>query len=985
MSRLGIDPESWPQLSHLLDEALELPAEARAAWLESLDCNDEQLKERLRALLAHTSDVETGDVLNTFPKLTLREDAFRAAHAPLENPGDQIGPYRLVRQLGAGGMGTVWLAERTDGLIPRPVALKLPQRALQHAGLAERMAREREILASLNHPNIARLYDAGISSDGQPYLALEYIAGVPIDAYCDQHRLDMEARLQLFLQVARAVAHAHTKLVVHRDLKPGNILVTEDGQARLLDFGVAKLLDPQALNSGLTELAGPAMTPDYASPEQIAGEPITTASDVYALGVVLYELLTHERPYKLKRQSRGALEEAILHSDPEPPSRIAREPATRKRLRGELDSIVLKALKKNIDERYATVNAFAEDIERHLTHRPVLAQPDSLWYRSRKFVRRNKLAVAAAASVLLTVLAGSVVSIWQARVALAEQHRAEEVKEFLASTLRDADPYQGPGRAPSVKDLLRQARERVDRIESRPDLRVELLTLIGSSLLNLEDLDAAENAARQALSEAIDALGADHPQTLRARVLMLGVHRFRGRTDEMRRELETLETSLKGRQDVSVEERVLILENRGHLSIDDGKGKAALEAAQQAFDLALAHFGERDPRTASAATLLAEAHEYTDASPEQALQAAERAFQLTTAIYHPDSPHPRIIAVRDVYGRALCRAGRLQEGIRHLETALRDATEVFGPMSTSVGFLASNTARYQVGLGDLKGALENFNRTLEIHARDAQRNSFTYLSPLTARGITLIAARRSDEALRNLNEASQGLTQLFGAEHEETLIAEFHRALALAFTGEVEASQRAFAPVLQQYRTTYKDPVYLPARVFVYAGTALRLAGDPAAALAYQNEALGAIVPGAPYADRLRVPALTELGLTYLDLGQPERALGALEEALSLREKQQPAALTPAHVDILVGLGRASLALGGITRALDLLQEADAFWREFDADNRWAGEAAFWLSRALRAAGRTSEANEALRRARRILERSPLRMDAHLLQANRPT
>ncbi|HEY8507440.1 MAG TPA: protein kinase, partial [Steroidobacteraceae bacterium] len=653
MSRLGIDRESWPQLSHLLDEALELPAEARARWLESLDCKDERLKERLRALLSHTSDVETGDVFNTLPKITLREDAFRSAHAPLENPGDQVGPYRLVRQLGAGGMGTVWLAERTDGLIPRPVALKLPHRARQHAGLAERIAREREILASLNHPNIARLYDAGISSDGQPYLALEYIAGVPIDVYCDQHRLDIEARLQLFLQVARAVAHAHTKLVVHRDLKPGNILVTEDGQARLLDFGVAKLLDPQSGNPGLTEFAGPAMTPDYASPEQIAGEPITTASDVYALGVVLYELLTHQRPYKLKRQSRGALEEAILHGDPEPPSRVAPEPATRKRLRGELDAIVLKALKKNIDERYVTVNALVEDIERHLTHRPVLAQPDSLWYRGRKFVRRNKLAVAAAASVLLTVLAGSAISVWQARVALAEQRRAEEVKEFLASTLRDADPYQGPGRVPSVKDLLRQARERVDRIESRPDLRVELLTLIGSSLLNLEDLDAAENAARQALSEAIDALGDDHPQTMRARVLMLGVHRFRGRTDEMRRELETLEASLKDRPDVSVEDRVLILENRGHLSIDDGKGKEALEAARQAFDLALAHFGERDPRTASAATLLAEAHEYTDASPEQALQAAERAFQLTTAIYDPESPHPRIISVRDVYGRAL--------------------------------------------------------------------------------------------------------------------------------------------------------------------------------------------------------------------------------------------------------------------------------------------------------------------------------------------
>ena len=241
-----------------------------------------------------------------------------------DQPGDTIGSYRLLRELGSGGMGVVWLAERSDGLVKRPVALKLPHQVWQRAGLAERMAREREILATLTHPNIARLYDAGLTAGHRPFLAIEYVEGHPIDTYCRDHRLDAGARVRLFVQVANAVAYAHAKLVVHRDLKPANILVDADGQVRLLDFGIAKLLDQhQARETALTELSGRPLTLDYASPEQIRGEPLTIGSDVYSLGVVLYELLSGARPYKLKRDSRGALEDAILEADPPLPSAVA--------------------------------------------------------------------------------------------------------------------------------------------------------------------------------------------------------------------------------------------------------------------------------------------------------------------------------------------------------------------------------------------------------------------------------------------------------------------------------------------------------------------------------------------------------------------------------------------------------------------------------------------------------------------------------------
>jgi serine/threonine-protein kinase len=967
------DAHGWADLNRLLDEALDVAPTERAAWLDALDCG-EPLKSQLRSLLANAADVQTRDFLSHLPKLHVSERELATMETAPEQAGQCVGPYRLVRELGVGGMGTVWLAERIDGLIPRPVALKLAHRAWRGAGLAERLVRERAILAALTHPGIARLYDAGVTAHGQPYLAIEYVEGQPIDAYCTAHRLDIEARLRLFLQVAHAVAYAHAKLVVHRDLKPSNILVTADGQVRLLDFGIAKLLDEDhADGMHLTEVAGLPLTPSYASPEQILGDPIATTTDVYSLGVVLYELLTSKRPYQLERSSRGALEEAILRVDPVRPS----EAGDDRRLRGDLDTITLKALKKRPEERYPTVNALVEDIERFLTHRPVLAQPDTLRYRYAKFVRRNQVGVTAGAAVLVAILTGSVLALWQARAARLEERRASEVKEFLASTFRDADPYQGTGRALAVTDLLKQARARVDTLGARPELRVELLTLIGSSLLNLQDFDAAERAAQQALDEALATLGPDHEQTLHARVLMLGVHRFRGRTTEMRRELEAVQTALASRGDVSVAEQIVMLESRGHLLIDDGNGKEAVVAAKEAHDLALAAFGERDARTASSATLLAEAYEYSDVSVEEALKAAERAFRLATDLHGADSKHPRVINAREVYGRALSRAGKLPEGIAQLQRALDDATEVFGAQSSTVGFLAENLARYLRSRGEIAAAIASFDRALEIHGRNVQRESFTYLSPLAARGIALIAARRGEAALRDLTEASQGLRKTFGPDHEETLIAEFHRALALAYLGRAGEAQQAFAPVLQQYRSKYRDPVYLPYRALSAAGVAHRLDGKRDAALALHEEALRSLGP-----DETGLPQHTavtiDLALDHLELGQPQRALASLEAA---RAKERAGGkMTPARADVRIGLGRAHLALGEPARALVYLVEADAFWRDFDADNRWAGEAAFWLGRCQLALGRTREARATLARATSILSRSPLPADRKLLQ-----
>jgi WD40 repeat protein/serine/threonine protein kinase len=376
--------------------------------------------------------------------------------------GKQFGAYRVLSLLGHGGMGSVWLAERIDGLFTRQVALKLVHPTLVGRVMTERSAREREILASLNHPNIARLIDAGFAEDGQPYLALEYVSGVPLTTYCDEHRLPIRERLELFCQVLSAVQYAHAHLVIHRDLKPSNIMVTGQGHVYLLDFGIAKLLtEGEARETELTRIGGRALTPDYAAPEQIAGAPITTAADVYALGVMLYELLTAERPYKLKRDSRGALEDAILMADPAPPSRAtlsesaasARATTAKKLtlvLKGDLDTIAIKALRKSPAERYATVNAFDEDIARFLRGDVVQAQRDSIAYRALKFTRRHRVAIAAASVLILTLAGGLAATSYEAEVASKQRDVALEanlrlVTQTAAARVKDADVPVGLG------------------------------------------------------------------------------------------------------------------------------------------------------------------------------------------------------------------------------------------------------------------------------------------------------------------------------------------------------------------------------------------------------------------------------------------------------------------------------------------------------------------------------------------------------------
>ncbi len=433
----------WPRLAALLDDALALPIGDRRAWLDGLPPEHADVKSALGDLLATAANEADGFM--RVPVRVRHADEPAAVIAATAQPGMIVGPYRMIREIGTGGMGAVWLAQRVDAMPKRRVALKLPRLTWDTPGLAGRMARERDILATLEHPNIARLYDAGVDAQGRPYLAMEYVEGKAIDVHCNDGALGVRQRLGLFLQVARAVAHAHARLIVHRDLKPTNILVTADGSVRLLDFGIAKLIEGDAGHESanethLTQLAGRALTPDYAAPEQIRGEAITVGVDVYSLGVVLYELLAGQRPYQLAATLARTLEHALADVDVAAASTVTSEPSRARQLRGDLDTILAKALKKVPSERYPTVDAMAADIERHLAGAPVLARPDSVGYRLSRFVRRHRWPVGVAIAIALALLGGAMpiaavmialalgtaIALWQAGIARRQAARAEE-------------------------------------------------------------------------------------------------------------------------------------------------------------------------------------------------------------------------------------------------------------------------------------------------------------------------------------------------------------------------------------------------------------------------------------------------------------------------------------------------------------------------------------------------------------------------------
>jgi tetratricopeptide (TPR) repeat protein len=979
MQKLEIDASAWAELNHLLDAALDQPASHREQWIERLAPQYAGLKPRLRDLLSRAGQTKDRDFLDTLPKFDRDADADDVVDAAAsgERPGDAVGPYRLVRELGSGGMGAVWLAERLDGLINRPVALKLPHGAWKRAGLAERMTRERDILATLTHPNIARLYDAGLTAQGQPFLAIEYVEGHQIDQYCREQQCDLISRLKLFAQVADAVAYAHAKLVVHRDLKPANMLVTSDGQVRLLDFGIAKLLEEgQAKETRLTELSGRALTPEYASPEQILGEPLTITSDVYSLGVVLYELLCGRRPYKLKRDSRGALEEAIVQADPAPPSEVA-EHQWRKSLGGDLDTIVLKALKKAPEARYVTVHALLDDIERYLSARPVLAQPDSLRYRARKFMARNALAVAAAAATITALVVGVSVVAWQARVALAEKTRAEEVTAFIASVFREADPTQGGGKVLSAAELLRQAERRLhDRGSADPAMRLELLAILGESLFGLQENADAARVTEQALRLQVSAAVPNDLLNARLHLILSQAYEYLGRNDdalvELARTFQMLTASGQTATPLFVHAKLHEAAMGQALANYVVAERAAREAVSAATDI----IGPRSSEAATGLQLLSQA--YTFAEQRQlAVDTARQAYEIMLDLHNRDLSHPKVMDSAMYYGRALQFVGDFDAAYEQIRNAATGSATLFGGESRMVGELLAACVPLEIERGDLRVAVANARRSIAIYLEQQEPGTADHAARVRLLGHALLASRVPGEAAERLEEALR--LAVAAKSTASTLHARAHLGLALVYLGRFDEAESYLRQTIDQAGGLHMRAQHLAMRNL---GTSLRLQGRFRDSLAWFDKALVAAAIHHNHRGDL-AQGLLEAGLARLELGELDAAQQAFTRAETLFSDVQKQRMTPARADLLVGMARVQLQRREYATALQALQAADLFWRDFNPDNRWAGAAALWLGRCYLAMGRTREAVEALHRAERALSQSPVPSDVALLQLAR--
>gem|GEM_PF-881736 len=506
--------QDWQQLSSLFDIAVELDPQQQQWWLANLPQQQAHLRQRLCELLDAHQQAEATNFLVTIPKITAldpSDDTVQKKYAA----GMCIGPWELQRELGRGGMASVWLSVRKNGEFKREIALKLPHPDLLSASLISRFIRERDILSRLIHPNIARLYDAGISEDQQAWLALEYVKGKHINEWCRERQLDLRSRLQLLIQVCSAVQYAHSHLIVHGDLKPGNILVTDEGYVRLLDFGIAQILQGEGNQSNvsastITENAGRAITWRYASPEQIRGERLGITNDVYSLGVILYELLTGDIPYQLKDNSRHALEQAILNGSIDAPSRRITDKRWQKIVRGDLDTIVFKALKKTPQERYSTVDAFSADLKRYLNGDPVQARPDSLWYRTGKWLRKHRWIAATVCLFSISIFTALLISIHQTQIATAEAARSKAMYQFVVSLFNpdDKPDLDLARRQMTLKDLVRLGVDKlIADLREKPEERAKLLHDLGQLSVQLGLQEEAEKIYTTSLHQARQTYG----------------------------------------------------------------------------------------------------------------------------------------------------------------------------------------------------------------------------------------------------------------------------------------------------------------------------------------------------------------------------------------------------------------------------------------------------------------------------------------------
>jgi serine/threonine protein kinase/tetratricopeptide (TPR) repeat protein len=872
----------WKRLDAALDALLDGDDADREAQLAALAVEDPAFAAELRTLLAADADASaagflTGTVLP--PPVTSG------------TPGARCGPYELTALIGRGGMGSVWRAQRVDGQFTGDVAIKLLGSALLDPGSARRFQREGEILASLQHPNIGALRDAGVSDDGQPYLVLELVDGVPIDQWVRDARLDAQAIVRLLLQVLGAVSHAHAQLVVHRDLKPSNILVDATGRARLLDFGIAKLLTngaapDQRAATVLTRAGGRLLTPRYAAPEQLTGAPVSTATDVYALGVLLCELLTGALPYRLATETLSALESAIVKVPPVAPSELVSPSSSpssassvrQRTLRGDLDTIVLKALRKEPAGRYASVDALADDLTRWLEGRPVLARPASAGYRLRRFVQRHTLAVSMAAVVAFAVVGGSAAALWQAQAARAAQQRAESVTAFVSRIFTDADPTAGDGTALSGRELLLQAYGRLDEaFAGQRDDRLALELLIAQSLTSLQAYDDAMPILASIRAQTADAAGADATLPVRADLVATTIHRYQGALDSMSVTATRALTALRQRRQPDSALLVQALSDSVHLAIATGAGAQVVEQARVVLAMADAHFPAAHEAVVRAAQDYVVVLQVANAPADSLRVAAERALTLTRQRYADVPSHPAVIEGMLAYARALDANGRTRAAVALLDSAVMvdRAARPDAPLRRAFAF--GNRGTYRRFLGDADGAVADFDSALTAFRAVGDTVGFSHAITIGNRAEALRMVGQPAAALIGFQESSAIIERDWSPEHPLAVLTQLRRAMALVAMGRLNAARA----ILDDVRT--RELADRRPAEFAYATALLaRRAGNPAAAIDAVDGVLAQLTDTSDHRVRRdRAPLLAQRALALAEHGERDAARRALDASLA--------------------------------------------------------------------------------------------------------
>jgi serine/threonine protein kinase/Tfp pilus assembly protein PilF len=938
---MSLQPDRWSELERLFHDALERLASERAAFLDVACGPDLPLRAELDRLLA-ADNLAEGGITHIVGQV-----AVSAAELNAPTAGDaRIGSYRLLSELGRGGMGTVWLAERADAEFRQSVAIKLILPGAAGAGIVRRFLAERQILAGLHHPNIAALLDGGTTGDGRPYLVMEYIEGEPIDRYCDRHQRGVEARLELFAAVCSAVQFAHARLVVHRDIKPGNILVTPDGVPKLLDFGIAKILTPVDARDAVTHTATGfrLMSAPYASPEQIRGDAVSVATDVYSLGVLLYELLAGRSPYDVETDRPHALAEAILAGQPKRPSAAVTRPVSvaegeartraakvdvaaargvtterlHRLLSGDLDNICLMALRKEPERRYASVEALREDVLRHLAGRPVAATGDSAAYRVRKFVRRNRGAVlATTASVLALVgvtVAFTVGLAAERDRATLEAEKASEVADFLQGLFEVSDPNVGTEREITARQLLDDGARRIEEeLMDQPEVRARMLNVIGNVYRGLGVPREAQRLLEQALASSRELYGGESVEVaqnlsdLAVAVFLTGEEL--SSADSLHREAIALRRRRLGpdHPDVawSMGELALVLNLRGDY-------EEAEQLARGALDIQRATLGPEHVDIAKSLNALGIVarrmgrHEEAETFYREALAMRQRLF---------DPSHPDVLESVGNLALVLEQRGSYAEAEALLrERAERSRIRLGDEHPTTLEAL-NNLAFMLWRTGHYRDAEPAF-RDVVITGRRVYGEDHTSLA-IYMNNLAVALRRKGDlQAADSLQREALAMNRrLLGEEHPRVAADMANHARILQARGDAAGAERLHREALAMRRrlldADHPDVaeglsglalVKRDQRAYAEADSLLR------AALAIRRARLGEESPRV-------AETLHELGLVLRDQGKDDEAETHFRDAMALRTR----VLGDAHPDVSVSRRE----LGALLRAGGRYAEAE--------------------------------------------------------------